>query len=80
MPVGFQGRHQLIRGDPRIGRELVVASGNVDRHIVKGQPLEVEGNANPKRGRGAEIVVELHARKDTAIGAQRAVFTHAPDV
>ena len=46
-----------------VAGQLVVAPGQVHRHVVVGQALERQRDAHAKGGGGAEVVVELHGRR-----------------
>ena len=43
-----------------------LAARQMHRHILVGQALERQCNADPERGRGPEVVVQFHALKDNA--------------
>jgi hypothetical protein len=65
--VQLQQRHQTIGSDVGIGRLPVLALGQVHRHVVIADALERQRDAHAERGRGAEVVVELHGASISAM-------------
>ncbi len=61
--VQLQHRHQAFDSDVAERGPLVFALGQVHRHVFVSQPLERERDAHTERGRGSEVVVELHGRQ-----------------
>src|SRR5262249_43593680 len=63
LPVILERRHQPLRIDREIGGRALGVAAQVDRALLGLEALQIESDAHAKRGRGAEVTIELHGEE-----------------